>query len=170
MKKSIIILATVLLPVLAVAQVAIGKSTVTNGSVILEFGTDARGIRLTPVQNVTSFISPVKGTIAFDGATASFRYFEGPLAGAWSTPDTELSQAGGYPTGTDGNTIGVIIGAKSPTGGATGALILESSNKALVLPKVSDVRRIATPPKGLLLYDTFDKSVKVYNGNAWVKY
>jgi len=165
MKKIIIILATVLLPVLAVAQVAIGKSTVTNGSVILEFGTDARGIRLTPVQNVTSLPSPVGGTIAFDGNTGSFRYYET----AWSVADGG-GAAGGNPTGTDGNTIGVIIGAKSPTGGATGALILESSNKALVLPKVSDVRRIATPPKGLLLYDTFDKTVKVFNGNVWVKY
>ena len=163
MKKIIIILATVLLPVLAVAQVGIGKSTVTNGSVILEFGTDARGIRLTPVQNVTSLPSPVGGTIAFDGNTGSFRYYET----AWSVADGG-GVTNGHPTGTDGNTTGVIIGAKTSL--ATGALILESSNKALVLPKVSDVRRIATPPTGLLLYDTFDKSVKVFNGNVWVKY
>jgi len=169
MKKSIIILATVLLPVLAVAQVAIGKTTVTNGSVLLEFGTDARGIRLTPVQDVTSFLSPVKGTIAFDGTTASFRYFEGAGAGAWSAADTGTS-TGGHPAGPDATTTGVVIGASSPPVGVTGALILESTNKALVLPKVSDVRRIASPPKGLLVYDTFDKTVRVYNGVGWVRY
>ena len=163
MKKSIIILATVLLPALAVAQVGIGKSTVTNGSVLLEFGTDARGIRLTPVQNATSLPTPVGGTITFDGATGSFRYYEA----GWSVADGG-GVTGGHPTGTDTNTQGTIIGANSSS--AKGALILESSDKALVLPKVGDVKRIASPPTGLLVYDTFDKSVKVYNGNGWVKY
>ena len=168
MKKSIIILATVLLPVLAVAQVAIGKTTVSNGSVLLEFGDDARGIRLTPVQDVTSgsFATPEGGTIAFDGATGSFKYFDG-VAPAWSATDAG-GTTGGSPAGPDATNLGAIIG--SPTTTSKGVLVLESTNKALVLPKVSDVRRILTPPTGLLVYDTFDKSVKVYNGVGWVRY
>lgn len=147
----------------AKAQVAIGKTGITNSSVLLEFGTAPKGIRLNPVENVTSLTASA-GTIAFDGATGSFRYYNGT---GWSTSDAG-GITGGNPTEPDNNTQGTIIGAT--TSSLQGAVILEASDKAIVLPKVSNALVIASPPKGLMVYDISLKALKVYNGNNWISY
>ncbi|MBB4807596.1 hypothetical protein HNP38_002902 [Chryseobacterium defluvii] len=104
------------------------------------------------------------GTIAFDEITGSFRYYNGT---GWSVADAG-GVTGGNPTNTDTNTKGVIIGASASS--VQGAVILEASNKALVLPKVSNALVIASPPKGLIVYDMALKAVQVYNGTSWVAY
>lgn len=48
-----------------------------------------------------------------------------------------------------------------------GALALESSDKGLVITRVSDTSAIVTPVKGMIVYDRSDQCVKLYNGSAW---
>lgn len=162
MKKTIIILAMVLGSV-SNAQIAIGKSSVTNASCLLEFGTDARGIRLPLVSDVTTLtVSP--GTLAFDAATGSFRYYQG----TWSAV-TSGGTSGGAPTGTDSGGP-VILGANTTTK-IGGALILEATDKALVLPTINNAEyRILTPTKGLMAWDSAKGQVAVYNGIKWCYY
>ena len=145
------------------AQVAIGKTTITNSSVALEFGSDARGICL-PVVDDAEAITATNGSLVFDGATGSFRYYAN---NTWSSA-TAGGQTGGAPAGAD-TAGGVIIGANSSS--AKGALIIESSSRALVLPYLPLVeQRTITGVKGLVLWDSALKAVAVYDGTKWNYY
>ncbi|MEC3875057.1 hypothetical protein [Chryseobacterium salviniae] len=157
--KNIIILALLSIAGVFKSQVAIGKSTVTNSSVGLEFGTEVRGIRL-PLVTDASAMAASNGSLVFDTATGSFRYYAN---NTWSTA-TAGGQTGGAPTGAD--TGGVIIGASSSS--STGALIIESSSRALVLPQAPLIdQRSLTGVKGLAVWDPAAKAVAVYDGVKW---
>lgn len=70
-------------------------------------------------------------------------------------PNTSFEQGGG-----------VIIGAASSS--AQGVLVLESANKALVLPKVNDpVANMKSPVAGTICYDTVSKTIAVFDGVTW---
>ncbi|MFB9078942.1 hypothetical protein ACFFLS_10415 [Flavobacterium procerum] len=61
---------------------------------------------------------------------------------------------------------GTVIGAQSSD--VDGVLVLESSNKALILPKVvSPHLNIIKPMAGTICYDTVKKLLCVYNGTEW---
>ncbi|GEM_PF-1356342 len=61
---------------------------------------------------------------------------------------------------------GVIIGAM--TSKAEGALILESEDKALMLPKMADVyNKIDNPYPGMMCYDTVADAIAIFDGNVW---
>ncbi len=153
------------------AQVSIGKIGVSNDSVILEFGPTASGIRFVPVADVTA-MTAIPGTIAFDGATGSFRYYNG----TWSAADAG-GITGGAPTAADIITQGVIIG-DTMTSVAEGTLILgidSGETKVMILPKVTTtlaapVINMIDTKTGLMVYNTTTKEVQVFNGNFWVSY
>lgn len=166
MKKSIYIL-SFFAGFWATAQTGIDKTSGFGASSLLEFGSaNNRGILLTPVTDVTA-INATPGTIAFDGATGSFRYYNG----SWSTvvPGGTTS---GSPANTDKTTRGAIINADTST--AEGVLILgkdSGETKGLVLPLVSAPElNIGNPPKGLMVYDTTNGYIKVYNGTSWTNF
>ncbi|MBQ0152623.1 MAG: hypothetical protein KBS61_06995 [Chryseobacterium sp.] len=49
-----------------------------------------------------------------------------------------------------------------------GILVLEDSNKAMILPKVSSPHlNIKNPETGTMAYDTVSKQLAVYNGKVW---
>ncbi|HRM13961.1 MAG TPA: hypothetical protein PLV47_13590, partial [Flavobacterium sp.] len=49
-----------------------------------------------------------------------------------------------------------------------GILVLEDSNKAMVLPKVpSPHLNIINPEPGMMVYDTTTKQLAVFNGKVW---
>lgn len=161
--KKIIVIMLVAMGFSATAQTAIGKNAVTNDSCLLEFGTEARGIRLPLVANAAS-MAPTPGTLVFDTATGSFRYYYG----SWSAA-TAGGSTGGAPTGTDSGGP-VIIGADT-TSATGGALILEAASKALVLPAINEVAKsMATPVKGLIVWDDSINGIAVYNGTSWRYY
>ncbi|WP_051887363.1 hypothetical protein [Chryseobacterium piperi] len=60
----------------------------------------------------------------------------------------------------------VIMGAT--TSSAPGVLVLESTNKALILPKVAspDVN-VKNPYPGMMCYDTSSKTIAVFDGLKW---
>ena len=120
---------------------------------------------IAPILNVTSS-SASAGTIAFDGATGSFRYYDGTN---WSGV-VAGGQTGGVASGTD--TYKQLIGAETST--ATGVVIFgedTGETQALVLPKLANGNlRFNNPITGLIYYDTVLKAVMVYNGNGWTKF
>jgi len=145
-------------------QYAIGKNS-AEGDGILDFGTELRGMVIAPVSNAET-INASPGTIAFDGGTGSFRYFDGT---SWSLA-TPGGVVGGEANGTD--VYNNIIGAK--TSSAKGVLIFGEDNgetKAVILPKIPNGNlRFNNPVPGLIYYDTVLKAIMVYNGKIWIKY
>lgn len=151
-----------LAPILIKTQVAIGKTQV-DGSGILDFPTGTtNGIILPRVLNTATMTSVQPGTLVFDLSTSKMKYFNG----IWM----ELTdKTGTNPSLIPGNDIadnGVIIGASSSL--AKGALVLESSDKALILPKVENpVSNVKSPEAGMICYDPISKLICFYNGNQW---
>lgn len=145
-------------------QVAIGKSSV-DGDGILDFeNTENRGMILPWISSENEVLNPVGGTLIFDVSDKYVKYFNGISwvhlsfrAGTVNTfyqdPLTDIGE-------------GVIIGDN--TSSAKGVLVLESNNKALILPKVENVlQNVNNPVAGTIVYDTSTKKVCVYNGLHW---
>lgn len=158
MKKLILLL----FPVLLGAQVAIGKEQI-DGSGILDFpaGT-TNGIILPRVLDSETMTTAEPGTMVFDLATSRVKYFNG----AWTDLSDKTGNNPALIAGNDITTSGVIIGASSST--ASGVLVLESADKALILPKVTDpVTNVKSPTAGMICYDPTTKMICVYNGTEW---
>lgn len=50
----------------------------------------------------------------------------------------------------------------------TGSLVLESTNKGLVLTRIANPETaIGRPVEGMIVYDTVNKVIKLYNGSTW---
>ena len=83
----------------------------------------------------------------------------------------ELSAGGNTSTivpysGTVDNGKQTIIGSRTTS--VDGVLVLESANKALVLPKVASPHlNVKSPYPGMICYDTTAKALAVFDGNAW---
>lgn len=150
------------------SQVGIDKTTGLGANSILEFGSQARGIRLSPIENVNNMIAPVPGTIVFDGATGSLRFLSQL---GWSAPRSGGIIGGGIVL-PDVNKQGVIINATSSS--VPGALILGKDTgeaRILVLPNVGTPEsKMLNPPTGLIVYDMDTDIIKVWNGNSWKFY
>lgn len=149
-------------------KLAIGKTTV-DGSALVDFGEELRGIVIAPIEDVENMSTPPSaGTIAFDGATGSFRFYDGT---EWSSV-IPGGLTGGEAQGID--TFQQLIGTK--TSSSTGVVIFGGDDalqetQALVLPKLANgYLRFANPVPGLIYYDTVEKCIFVYNGNTWTDF
>ena len=171
MKKIIITsitLATLFITNVSNAQVAIGKEDVTNQSVLLEFGSDNKGLILPSVEDAPEAVG---GTFVFNTTDNSVEVWEGKNnggAGDW----TNLTQndVPGVPhafvnSGTDVGD-GVVIGAD--TTDKPGVLVLESTTSTLVLPQVaSPHENMPGAIAGTMVYDTDADMIAVYDGANW---
>lgn len=170
MKKTALAIAILMVYTLQ-AQVAIGKETITNASVSLEFSnTENRGLILPYVENKTGLTS--EGILIYDTSDHKVKYLKS------STQWANLSEDDGTTT-----TIGVadlsIQGAgktekttaKTSIGTPTstdGILVLEAVDKAMILPKVASPHlNIINPAPGMMAYDTVKRQLAVYNGKVW---
>ncbi len=167
------------------AQVSIGGNQGVNGnSTILDFAgntatespadtdtTNEKGIILPTVGSSPAYTvvtpstnNPNNGTFIFDKTTKMIRMFEN---GSW----INLSDAAGNDTNVLINTSddkgdGVIIGAN--TTAAQGVLVLESSDKAVILPHIKNPHTmVKSPYPGMLCYDTASNSLAVFDGSRW---
>lgn len=158
----------------AKAQIAIGKTlpiTMTNSSVLLEFGTEKKGII---VPQVASAPGAADGTFIFNSTDKALEVREGRNDngnGGWTNLTTNEIADGVAHTflnsGTDAGS-GAIIGATATVGSKPGALVLESTTKALVLPKVANPHtEIKGAIAGTMVYDTVADMLAVYDGARW---
>ncbi|WP_322969496.1 hypothetical protein [Faecalibacter sp. LW9] len=172
MKKYIITSILLFAGTLVSAQVAIGKETINGTSTILDFYDAAdnfRGIILPAVNDTSAALAANtianNGTFLFDRTDKKVKMYEN---GAW----VELSEEGDYAnlivnTSDENNQEqGVIIG--SETSEAKGVLVLESADKAVILPKIANPHAtVNSPYPGMMCYDTASKSLAVFDGSVW---
>ncbi|TKB98283.1 hypothetical protein FA045_14280 [Pedobacter cryotolerans] len=159
----------------AIAQTAIEKQTVSSTSSVLDFAAGTtKGIILPAVETLPT--TPANGTFLLDKNDKKIKMYQN---GAW----VELSNTGDITTivsysGTVDNGKQTIIGSRTTKvvdvsgnyvdGPVDGVLVLESPNKALVLPKVANPHlTVKSPYPGMMCYDTVSKSLAVYDGKLW---
>lgn len=164
MKKLISGILLLFYGIIVSAQVAMEKTSV-DGDGLLDFASNTKkGIILPSVTTATG-MTVAEGTLIFDANDKKVKYYNG----SW----IELSEETGT-TRTLTNTVsesgssnqGVIIGAE--TSNAPGVLVLESSNKALILPKIASPHlNVVNPVSGMICYDTDNQAFSVFNGSVW---
>ena len=171
--KNIIISMFTLFTTCAFAQVAIGKASVTSPSVSLEFGTGNKGILLPWVTGFSTVTGAVNGTLVYN-TTDKKVYVK--YASGWKDLSVDATGTTVDPiTNVDGltlqNSLDDLDTAKVSIGTPTstpGILVLEDTNKAMVLPKVASPHlNIVNPAAGMMVYDTTSKQLAVFNGTVW---
>ena len=171
--KNIIISMFTLFTTCAFAQVAIGKASVSSPSVSLEFGTGNKGILLPWVTGVSTVTGAVNGTLVYNTTDKKVyvKYASGwkdlsvDATGTTVDPITNVDGLTLQNSLNDLNTAKVSIGTPTST---PGILVLEDTNKAMVLPKVASPHlNIVKPSPGMMVYDTTKKQLAVFNGTVW---
>lgn len=165
MKKNLGIV-LIFVTIIIKSQVAIGKTSITNSSVSLEFAdTENKGIILPYVENKTSITE--SGTIIYDVTDHKMKYLKD---GSWfdlSIDTTGQSNISIQQSKTELTTSKTIIG-NNTADATTGILVLSDTNKAMILPKVTSPHlNIINPAPGMMAYDTVKKQLAVYNGTVW---
>lgn len=166
MKPKIALLsALLLLAVGAQAQIAIGKDNV-EGSALIDFETagNTRGIILPAVTALPA--TPENGTLIYDTVDRKVKVYADndwvELSGAGTNAQVDMNQLN---AATDEGE-GTVIGEESTA--PEGVLVLESPDKALVLPKIASPHlNVASPYPGMICYDTDTQAVAVFNGSQW---
>lgn len=174
MKNLFIISIIALLSISAKAQLAIGADEVTTPSISLEFGVGERGLLLPWVESTSAVDAKgvENGTIVFDTEEMKVKV---KYANGWKDLSIEEGTTVNPLTNIDGldlqsnlvesDKAKVSIG--TPTD-AKGILVLEDTDKAMVLPKViSPHESIINPSPGLMVYDPTTKELAVFNGEVW---
>lgn len=174
---------SLLISTLAFSQVAIGKSSITNTSVSLEFGTGNKGIILPWATNSTGVSLPASGNKSGtfildvndkkvklsknDGTWADLTVHsnEKPATSGNTAIDNALQTNAAFPEKTDAKTM---IGGNPTTDSTPGILVLADTNKAMIPPLVTDpATNIKNPAPGMMVYDPTKKLFAVYNGTIW---
>ncbi len=171
------------------AQVRIGEKSITANpeltnttSVLLEFGdTSDKGIILPYVETVPTGANDAKGgTLIFDiSANSEYKVKVKNENANW----TDLSVESGYSSTlataiknpqasplVDSSTGKALIGAASST--TEGVLVLESADKAMVLPIVTSFSDIKNPSPGMMAFlkhpnDSTKHRLLIFNGQKW---
>ena len=161
MKKTILIFSIFISFQNYKSQVAISKVPNSSGA-ILDFATGTtNGIILSTVTSLPT--NPANGTFVVDRTDLKVKMRQNNIWVDMSSPG-DLSKISQNTSSEVGN--GVIIG--SSTSAANGVLVLEATDKALVLPKVASPQtNVRSPYPGMICYDTTSKSVAVFDGKVW---
>lgn len=158
------------------AQVIIsGESTSNTGnflstSVLLQFSNNTNKGLILPWTN-GDVTDPLNGTIIFNTVSKKVKVY---VNNSWldysneastnNAIDTSLQTDPKYP---DNSSAGVVIGSNASTN-PRGILVLESSDKAMVLPKVPNPHlNIVNPAPGMIVFDTVKELLCIYNGTQW---
>ena len=164
MKNTVFVILILVSGLTANAQMAIGKHQV-DGSGIVDFSTGGvSGIVLPWVTTIPTGTALSPGLLIYNALEKKVMYYNGT---AW----VDLSINAGTVNLTEQNAIpevagGTVVGALSSL--VKGVLVLETTDKALILPKTrSPHLNIVKPMAGTICYDTNKKMMCVYNGNEW---
>lgn len=163
--KGLIRVMSIFMVLCTYAQVGIEKNSV-DGDGILDFPSNTtKGIILPGVTSIMAGFS--EGTLLFDETDNKVKYFDGTV---WQNLTDDVGQARQRDNITLENLTtldkGVIIGDHTST--AIGVLVLEATDKALILPKVTEPHlKVVNPEAGMICYDTTNHALSVFNGNTW---
>ncbi|MGE8527667.1 hypothetical protein [Chryseobacterium rhizosphaerae] len=161
--KKIIIITGLLCAIVTSAQTAIDKNQ-ADGDGILDFAANTtKGILLPIVETLPA--DAVGGTILMD---KNDRIVKMKVGAVW-TPLSDAGSVDGAVFNTNEEIPGqnrIIMGASETA--APGVLVLESSDKALILPKVANPNiNVKSPYPGMVCYDTVSKNMAVFDGLKW---
>ncbi|VFB04322.1 MULTISPECIES: hypothetical protein [Chryseobacterium] len=168
------------------SQVRIGGtnsvSNTSSSSVLLEFGTDDnKGIILPYVETIPSGANNARGgTIIFDvSANSEYKVKVKNENAGWS----DLSRISGYSASVESvvkppqaSPLSDKADAKAVIGNSAtstdGVLVLDSPDKAMVLPIVSNYTNIPNPSPGMMAFlkhptDSSKHRLIVFNGQKW---
>ncbi|WP_027382444.1 hypothetical protein [Epilithonimonas caeni] len=68
----------------------------------------------------------------------------------------------------ESNSAKVTIGVNGESDITSGILVLTDTNKAMVLPKIASPHlNLMNPTAGIMVYDTTNRQLAVYNGTIW---
>ncbi|MCT2409128.1 hypothetical protein NZD88_16390 [Chryseobacterium antibioticum] len=167
MKKTFISI-FVIISACVFAQVAIGKNSVTNSSVSLEFGMGNRGLLLPWVTSTGSVTGAVDGTMIYDITDKKVKYRKN---GSWfdlSVDNTGIVDTTLQDALVEQTSAKTAVGVNAATDGTSGILVLTDTNKAMILPKVDSPHlNIINPAAGMIVYDTVKHQLAIFNGTVW---
>lgn len=147
------------------AQVALGKAVLESASSSIEFGSENRGIVLPWVTNTSGIQNPVNGTLVFDTSDMKVKVYQNTLWKDLSVDTTGTADTSLQDGLADQPDAKVSVGTPSSV---SGILVLEDSNKAMILPKVASPHlNIISPAAGMMVYDTQKKQLAFFNGTVW---
>lgn len=107
--------------------------------------------------------NPANGSFTFDQSDKKVKMYENDQ---WVALTPKGDSGAMITTNTNDNGEGVIVGAEIST--AEGVLVLESEDKALVLPRINDpVTNVNSPYPGMISYDTVSKTIAIFDGKLW---
>lgn len=148
------------------SQVAIGKASVTNNSVSLEFSdAENKGLILPYIENKSGITE--NGSVIFDNSDHKVKYLKDNSWFDLSVDTTGKSDIAIQTTKTELTTAKTTIGTNTAMD-SNGILVLSDANKAMILPRVASPHlNIINPAPGMMVYDTTKKQLAVYNGTVW---
>ncbi|AZA85203.1 hypothetical protein C1637_15535 [Chryseobacterium lactis] len=161
--KKIIVITILFYTGLISAQIAVEKAQV-DGDGLLDFAPNTtKGILLPIVETLPT--DAVAGTILMDKNDKVVKMNTEstwiPLSDPGSVADVAFNTNAEIPGANR-----IIMG--SATTPAPGVLVLESSNKALILPKIAAPHiNVKNPYPGMMCYDTVSKTMAVFDGLKW---
>jgi hypothetical protein len=150
------------------AQVAFGKDSVEGSSTLMDFESNAnfRGIILPSVEGEDNVVLGTEnnGTFVYDKEDEIVKFWT--ASKGW----TYLSDAGDasllVENESDEVGEGVIIGADISE--AEGVLVLESEDKAMILPHIFRPHEtVKSPYPGMICFDTESLTLAVFDGENW---
>ena len=168
------------------AQVSIGgKQSVEGNSTILDFNSTFDGKKATDAtaNNTFGIILPSvasepvitiqnqdvqsanNGTFVFDKSTKKVKMFENNKWRDLSETGSDSRIVSNNSDDTSQNQ-GAIIG--SATSSVKGVLVLESADKAMILPRIDKPHTsVKNPYAGMMCFDTASKTLAVFDGTNW---
>ncbi len=163
--KKISLIMIIIASVSCNAQIALGKTTLESASSSVEFGNENRGLVLPWAANTSGIQNVVNGTMIFDTSDMKVKVYQNNLWKDLSVDGTGAADTSLQDSLTDQPDAKVSVGTPSSV---SGILVLEDSNKAMILPKVASPHlNIIAPAAGMMVYDTQKKQLAVFNGTVW---
>jgi hypothetical protein len=146
------------------AQVAIEKESIDGKSTVLDFNstpTNTKGFILPATQRIPD--NPENGTFVFDRSDDKVKVYEN---NTWKDLSDIGNSSAVISNSSDEIGNGVVIGDKP--GSTDGVLVLESAEKAMILPKIDSPHlNVKSPYPGMICYDTASKTFAVFDGIVW---
>lgn len=144
------------------AQTGINTNNI-NGAALLDFPSGTKKGLILPIVETLPALA-VDGTLLMDKNDQKIKMKQN---GNWIDMSDTGSLAGvTFNTNPETMGNGIILGSSNST--ATGVLVLESTTKALILPKINSPHiNVKSPVAGMICYDTTSNCVALFDGINW---